>query len=138
MENDFFALLSGYSALTDLVPAAKITPVQYSQGAVGTLVRFTKITGAGGLTMRGSDGLAASLMQIDVRAATYGEVLAVRNVLIGRNSSGGLLHPYRGTVGDTVFQLIRLNSDRGVDLEKTDAQDFHTTSLDFDIWSRAA
>jgi hypothetical protein len=138
MENDFFAILAGHPALLALVPVAKITPVKYTQGVTGTLIRYTKITGIPGLHMQGSDGLTESLMQIDVRAATYGEAIAVRNVLVGPNSDGGLLHPFRGLMGSTDFRLIYLANDRGVLHEKTGAQEFHTTSLDFAIRSRAA
>lgn len=138
MENDFLAILKAHSPLVLLIPTAKMTPVNYSQGVTGTLLRYRKITGGGGLTMAGSDGLSSSLMQIDIRAVTYGAVIAVRNVLIGPNSGGGLLHPYRGTVGSTVFQIISLSDDRGVQFEKTGAEEFHTTSLDFNVWSRAA
>lgn len=137
METDFYALLVGHVALTALVPANRITPSQYTQATGNPCVRYTKIDGITGLHMRGSDGLTSSLMQIDIRGVSAASVLAVRNVLIGSHGEGGLLHPYRGIEGGTVFQLIQLRSDRGVQFEKPGAVEYYTCSLDFDIWSRA-
>ena len=138
MEDDFYALLTEHAPLIALVPAGKITPSTYTQGATGTVVRYQVIDSATGIHMQGSDGLASTLMQVDVRAASVAAVKAVRDVLVGRHGVGGLLHPYRGIIGDTRIQLIQLRSDRGIRFEKTAAQEFYTASLDFDIWSRAA
>jgi len=138
MEDDFYALLAGHVPLTTLVAANKITPSNYAQGVAGTVIRYQVIDGATGLHMRGSDGLTSSLMQIDIRAGGVAAVKAVRAVLIGVHGTGGLLHPYRGIVGDTQFKVINLRSDRGIRHEKPGSQDFYTASLDFDIWSRAA
>lgn len=138
MEDDFYALLAGHVQLTSLVPANKITPSVYSQGLTGTVIRYQVIDGVTGLHMRGSDGLTSSLMQIDIRAGSVAAAKAVRAVLIGSHGTGGLLHPYRGIVGNTQFQVISLRSDRGIRHEKPGSQDFYTASLDFDIWSRAA
>lgn len=138
MEDDFYALLASHVPLTTLVPASKITPSVYSQSATGTLVRYQMIDGTPGLHMQGSDGLTSSLMQVDIRAASVAAAKAVRAVLIGKHGTGGLLHPYRGIVGLTAFQVISLRSDRGIRHEKPGTQDFYTASLDFDIWSRAA
>jgi len=138
MEDDFYALLSTHAPLTNLVPADKITPSTYSQGVAGTVIRYQVIDSAPGLHMGGSDGLASSLMQVDIRAGSVAAAKAVRALLIGKHAVGGLLHPYRGVVGETEFQLINLRSDRGIRHEKPGSQDFYTASLDFDVWSRAA
>lgn len=138
MEQDFFALLASYAPLTALVPTTRITPVQYTQATGNPCLRYTKIDGTTGLHMTGSDGLTSSLMQIDIRALTFASLMAVRNVLIGAHGVGGLLHPYRGVVGDTDFRLIQLRSDRGVQFEKPGSVEYYINSLDFDVWSRAA
>jgi len=135
MEIDFASILTGHAALTNLVPATRITPSQFVQGTAGPCLRYTKIDGITGLHMRGSDGLTSSLMQIDVRSIAAGGVmplLAVRDVLVV------LLHPFRGVVGGTDFRLIQLRSDRGIKFEKPGAEEFYTCSLDFDVWSKAA
>lgn len=138
LESDFRSILTGHAALTALVPAARIFPANYAQGAASPAIRFNKINGATGLHMRGSDGLTETLMQIDVRSkvregvGAHGEVTAVRDVLVA------LLHPYRGIKGDTDFRLISLDADRGVDFERTGADEYYTATLDFRIWSRAA
>ena len=138
MEADFKAILTGHAPLTALVPAARITPTQYTQATGNPCLRYTKIDGITGLHMQGSDGLSSTLMQIDIRGVTYASVLAVRNVLVGTHGHGGLLHPYRGIEGATAFQLIQLRSDRGVQFEKPGSVEYYTTSLDFDVWSKAA
>lgn len=131
MDADFRAILAGHAALTNLV-STRIYPVQYPQAAASPAVRYTVINAAPGLHMQGSDGLTETLMQIDVRATTFASSVAIRDVLVA------LLHPYRGLVGNTDFRLIRLSSDRGAQFEKPANFEYFTTSLDFQIWSRAA
>jgi len=135
MEADFYAILTGHTALTNLVPATKITASNYKQGATGTLIRYSKVSGITGIHMTGSDGLSDSLMQIDIRglaSSGIGPVMAVRDVLVA------VLHPYRGIQGSTDFQVINLTNDRGVQFEKPDTVEYFTCSLDFNVWSRAA
>lgn len=131
MEADFKALLSAHASLTALV-SNRIYPTTYPQAAVSPAIRYTKISGQIGLHMQGSDGLSDTLMQVDVRASTFASLMSVRNALVG------LLHHYRGIVGATDFRLISLATDRGARFEKPDAVEYHTTSLDFSIWSRSA
>ena len=131
MENDFRAILAGDVKLIGLV-GARITPVVYEQGVAGNAVRFSKVTGADALHMQGKDGLNVSVMQVDVRASKVAEVLAIRDAL------RELLDPYSGLQGGTDFLLISLRDDRGVQFDTTGAQEFYTTSLDFDVHSRAA
>jgi hypothetical protein len=49
-----------------------------------------------------------------------------------------LLHGFQGVQGATDFKLIALRDDRGVQFAKTEAASYYTTSLDFDVYSRAA
>jgi hypothetical protein len=139
MESDFRAILAGYAALIALV-GTRIYPSAYAQGATDPCIRYQKITGGTGLHMQGSDGLDDAQVQVDIRGLTVASVIAVRDVLIGTHGTGGLLHPYRGIVGDTDFRLIRLvdGGDRGIRHEKPNDVDYYTASLDFRIWSRAA
>ena len=131
LEADFRAILAGHAPLTALV-STRIFPTTYPQTAANPAIRYTKVSGTIGLHMQGSDGLTETLMQIDVRAATFASMIGVRNVLVA------LLHPYRGIVGTTDFRLISLANDRGAQFEKPDAIEYHTTSLDFSIFHRAA
>ena len=131
MENDFRAILAGSVALIARV-GAQIYPVIYPQGVAGNAVRYSKVTGADALHMQGKDGLEVSVMQVDVRASKVAEVLAIRDAL------RDLLDAYSGIQGGTDFQLISLRDDRGVQFDTTGAQEFYTTSLDFDVHSRAA
>lgn len=131
MENDFRALLATDATIIGLV-AARIYPAVYAQNATDPAIRYQKITGAPGLHMRGSDGLSADLMQVDVRAATAAEVLSIRDAIVNR------LHAFSGLQGPTDFLVIALRDDRGVKFEKTEPKAYYTASLDFDVHSRLA
>ena len=131
MEVDFLALLVGNAALAALV-VDRIYPSTYDQGAASPALRYSKVAGSTGLHMRGSDGLSSDLMQVDARALTALEAMRIRDALVA------LLHGYSGQLGATAFQLIELNSDRGVQFDETGAEKFYTASLDFDVWSRPA
>ena len=130
MENDFRALMAGDPAIAALV-VARIYPATYSQSTVNPCIRYRKITGSIGLHMQGTDGLGSALMQVDVRALTAVSALAVKEAVIAK------LHGFKGVSGSTEFLVIALNDDRGVAFEKTDAEEFYTASLDFDLsWRR--
>ena len=131
METDFRAILAGSTVLTNFV-STRIYPSTYAQNSANPAIRYAKITGADALHMQGSDGLDFSTIQIDVRAKTAAEVLSIRDAL------RALLNAYSGTQGSTKFLLISLRDDRGVKFETTGPQSFYTTSLDFDVTSRAS
>lgn len=137
METDFRALLAGDVAIIRLV-AGRIYPAAYAQNAADPCVRYQKISGSIGLHMQGSDGLSTDLMQIDVRAAAGSSGEGAAKALAIRDALVALLHGYRGLVGSTQFQLIALRDDRGVQFETSGAKSYYTTSLDFDVYSRAA
>ena len=134
VETDFRALL--LAAVTSLVgsnAAGKaVYPATYPQNAPAPAVRYAKITGAPGLHMQGSDGLNFDLIQVDARAATAADVLAIRDAAVAA------LHAYSGTQGSTQFQLIALRDDRGEKYETNGAQQFFTLSMDFDVTWRVA
>lgn len=142
MEDDFRSILTGHAPLTALVPADQIHADYYPQGAPATGIRISKITRQIGAHMSGSDGLSSATMQVDIRTPASGgkvSLLAIVNVLIGANGTGGLLHPFRGVKGTTRFQVVTLANDRGVDFDKSDGvNEYLTASLDFDVRSSAA
>lgn len=132
LEADFRSILSNHASLTNLVPAARIYTAYYPQASGDPAIRISKITGATGVHMQGSDGLSSTLMQIDIRGlASLGAVpvLAIRDVLMAK------LHTFRGTVGSTFFQVISLDADRGIDFEKPTTTEYLTATLDFDVRS---
>lgn len=130
METDFRSLIAGDPAVAALV-AARIYPSTYAQAKDNPCVRYRKVTGTIGLHMRGSDGLGDDLMQIDVRALTALSAIAVKDAIIAK------LHGFAGVSGNTEFLVIGLRDDRGVGFEKTDAEQFYTASLDFNVsWRR--
>lgn len=134
MEVDFRALL--LATVTGLVGSnaagPAVYPATYAQSAPTPAVRYAKITGADDLHMQGTDGLNFDLVQVDARATTAADVLAIRDAI------KAALNPYVGTQGSTAFQLIRLRDDRGVNYETNGAQQFFTLSLDLDVIWRAA
>lgn len=131
MEEEFRALLTGDAATAALV-GTRVYPATYPQTAVDPCVRYRKVAGGPGMTMAGSDGLAAEQIQVDVRALTAASALSIRDAIVAK------LHGFKGQQGDVMFQAIALDSDRGLDFESTGAKTYYTTSLDFSVWSAAA
>jgi hypothetical protein len=133
METDFRAILAGDATISGLVTTAGVTriyPSAYAQGAASPALRYMRVSGAPGLHMRGSDGLDSALMQVDCRAASAASALAVRDALVAK------LHGFSGAQGGSYFQLIALQSDRGVRFDDTGPTAYYTASLDFECWSR--
>jgi hypothetical protein len=135
MESDFRAILIGDVTLVGFV-ATRVYPSTYAQGAISPAIRYTKVVGSTGLNMSGADGLSESTMQVDVRVADSGH--AARDAQTIRDRVVELLHGYRGTEGETEFQLIAINSDRGIAFDDAGATKYYSASLDFDVWHRAA
>lgn len=137
MEADFRALL--LAAVTSFVGSnaagSAVYPTNYPQGAPSPAARYKKITGADEMHMKGSDGLHRDVLQVDARAATEAEVLAIRDAIV---TGAAKLHTYSGTQGATAFQLIACRDDRGTQYETNGAQQFFTLSLDLDVIWRAA
>lgn len=125
MEAALHALLAGYAPLTALV-STRIYWNHYPQSAADPAVRLTKVTGAPGYHMQGSDGLQASIVQIDVRALTFGSAVAVRNAIVSR------LHAKRIEQGTIEFKGIFLRDEQQT-FEKTDTESYHRFRLDFDV-----
>ena len=130
MESDLRAVLTADATLTALV-GTRVYWNAYPQTAADPAVRLSKISGAPGYHMGGSDGLDASIVQIDVRAVSVTSMWAVRNAIVDRLSG------FRGTQGSTVFQGIFLRFERQT-AEKPGEQLYHIAQLDFDVWSGAA
>ena len=131
MEADFRSLLVGDPALVGLV-AARVYPKTYAQATVDPAVRYTRITGGVGVHMRGSDGLFSATMQVDARALTEKEALAIQDAIIER------LHCFRGVEGTTDFRLIVLDSGPRGAFDDTGPKSYFTTSMDFAVSYRAA
>lgn len=126
MEAALRALLVGYAPLTALV-GTRIFWSAYPQGAADPAVRLTKVAGAPGYHMQGSDGLTDSIVQIDVRATTVTGMWAVRDAIVGK------LDGYR----DSNFRGVFLTSERQRVDEATLGL-YHMAQLDFDVWFRAS
>ncbi|MDF2994676.1 MAG: hypothetical protein K0R27_313 [Xanthobacteraceae bacterium] len=111
----------------------------YPQGIGSPAARLSRIGGAVGYHMAGSDGLDGAQVQIDVRArapngndaAGYKLASDAAKAVIARLSG------YRGEHGGVRFGGIFLTAERSY-ADKPESQLFHVVSLDFDIWSRTA
>lgn len=130
MEADLRALLAGYAPLTSLV-STRIAWNAIGQGWADPNVVLYKITGQPGYHMQGSDGLESSIVQINVRALTFGSMIQVKNAIIDRLSG------FRGTMGDTRFQGIFKTGERQA-FEKVETASYHTCQIDWEVHSRAA
>lgn len=96
------------------------------QDAADPCVVLYKITGAPTYHMHGSDGLEASIVQIDVRALSVTSMWAVSRAIQGKLSG------YK----DVNFRGIFLRSDRQSS-EKPGTTLYHRSSQDFDVWFAA-
>jgi len=130
METDFRALLINDPAIAALV-STRIYPSTYAQGATSPAVRYMRIGGAPGMHLRGSDGLDQALMQVDARAGTDASANAVRDAIVAK------LNSFSGVQGATKFQLIELQSDRGVQFDNTGPTNYYTASMDFAVKASA-
>lgn len=128
MEANLRALLIGHAPLTALVPAARIVWNYLPQNTQRPAIVLFKIAGTPGLVLEGSDGLAASVVQIDVQATGVSSMWAIRDVLLA------LLHGHR----DAAFDGIFLRTERQDSEELTGGTIFHRASLDLDIWAQLA
>ena len=140
METALRALLISDATLVGLVGANTgsspgVGPSIYwgdiPQGAKDPAVAMYKISGAPGYHMKGSDGLEASIVQINVRATSVPTMQAVSRAIKDRLSG------FRGERDATDFRGIFLRDERTAS-EKPGTTHYQTSQLDFDIWSRAA
>lgn len=130
MEVALRALLAAHAPLTALV-GSRIVWNEIPQASADPNVSLFKITGAPGYHMQGADGLESSIVQINVRALTFGGMIQVKNAIIDRLSG------FRGSMGDTRFQGIFKTGERQA-FEKVDTASYHTAQIDFEVHSRAA
>jgi hypothetical protein len=127
MQSELRALLANDATLAALV-STRIYWNHIPQDATDPCVVMYLITGAPGVHTQGSDRLTSSIVQINVRATTVASMVSVRNAIVAK------LHAFSGTQGNIVFQGIFLRDERQ-DSEKPDTTLYHTSQLDFDVWS---
>lgn len=130
MQADFRALL-----VTDAPLAALVSTRVYwnaiPQDAADPAVVMYLIDSAPGYAMGGADGLTSSLVQIDVRAVSAASMWAIRDAIVTALSG------YAGTQGDTDFRGVFQRGERQSS-EKPGTVLYHRSSLDFEVFSRAA
>jgi hypothetical protein len=97
METEIRALLTGSTAITDLVPAARINFGTHPQGAGYPAIVLNVIGGAEGLTMNGTNNLTEGRLQVDCYGVTYASPKQVSDAV------KALLHGYR----DAAFRIIQ-------------------------------
>lgn len=132
MESALRALLTGYAPLAALV-STRIYWNALPQAVVRPAVVMFKVAGAEGLTHGGPDGLASSIVQIDIQVAATTTITnptahmwAIRDAIIAK------LHGY----SDATFGLIRHDSERQSAEELAGAGSLiHRSSNDFTVWS---
>ena len=128
MEEAFLALLAGSSAVTALVPAARINWGAHPQGQPLPGVVLNVVSGSEGLTLKGSDGLSQGRVQVDCYAGTYPVAKALSRVIIGR------LHGASGPNLRLVAHVATRDSREG---GSNEAERPYRVSLDFQTHWRA-
>lgn len=126
MQENLRALLVNSAAVAGLVEA-RIVWNHLPQATQRPAIVLYKISGAIGISMRGSDGLEGSLVQIDIQAPTVDSMFAIRDAVVA------VLHGYR----DETFRGIFMQSERQ-DSDLLVSGLVHRSSLDFQVWALAA
>lgn len=111
----------------------------YPQGIASPAIRLSRIGGAVGHHMQGTDGLDGAQVQIDVRATAARDEDAAGFGLAyaAAQAVEALLNGFKGEHAGTLFQGCFLTAKRAT-AEKSDSALHHTMQLDFDIWSSAS
>lgn len=122
-ESEFRAILTGSSAVTDIVPAARLNWGEAPQGAAAPYVCLWLISHFDRTHLRGVTGLFESRVQIDVYAATAKQAMDLGEII------ASLLHGY----SSGGFQLIRREGTRGPNRETgtNEPTRLHRRSHDF-------
>lgn len=90
MEEDFTAVLTAASAVTSIVPVARINWGQHPQGAAYPALVLNLIDNAPGLTMQGTDGLWSGRVQVDCYAREFKQARDLATAV------AAALHGHRG------------------------------------------
>jgi hypothetical protein len=122
MEEDFRALLTGASAVTALVPVARINWGAHPQGGGAPYLVLTVIGNEAGLTMQGPDGLWQGRVQVDCCAPDYAAAKIASRAVIA------VLHSYRGGGFRLVEHVATRDSREG---GSNEAERAFRVSLDF-------
>jgi hypothetical protein len=129
MEGALIALLLADSGLV-AIAAARVYPGSRPQGSALPAIVLARVSGAPLYADDGEVGLGQARIQIDCWAATYGEAKTLARAVTA------CLSGFEGTVGDTVFQFIELDTERDLREGGSDAADYpFRTALDFLVWT---
>lgn len=126
MQENLRVLLANSAAVSELVET-RIVWNHLPQAMQRPAIVLYKISGAPGVSMRGSDALEGALVQIDIQALSVESMFAIRDAVVT------LLHGYR----DETFRGIILQSERQ-DSDLLVNALVHRSSLDFQVWALAA
>jgi hypothetical protein len=99
MESDFYSLLTGTTAITDVVSTRIYKDIVDQNTAYPNLL-FIRTGGDADVAMDGPIGLERSEMTLQVRAKSAATVISARDAV------KSALNGYSGTVGSTEFQGI--------------------------------
>jgi hypothetical protein len=124
MEQEFRAILTGATAVTSLVPAARIAWGGAPQGVGHPYVVLWLIGGQDGAHMNGPNELFEGRVQVDCYGRTYSEASAVAAAI------KPVLHFYRGGGFQGVFHAGTRSSREG---GTNEAERPYRVSLDFTL-----
>lgn len=127
MEEALFALLTGAPEIA-AIAGDRVYPELIPQRAQDPLVVYYRIGGAPGYRMAGPDGLLNGQFQVDCRARSHPEALALGRAVHKRLSG------YRGPAGGRSIGGIFIRNERH-DADKPGAEEFFRVSIDIDVWA---
>lgn len=130
MEVALRALLAAYAPLNALV-GTRIVWNEIPQASADPNVSLFNIVPGVSYHYQGPSSLKGALVQINVRALSFGSAVAVRDAIEARLSG------FRGTQGSTVFGGIFLRDTRS-SKEKPASVEYHIMQMDFEVWHSPA
>lgn len=132
MEEALTALLLADATVTSLTGTGdRLTWDVIPQGKTGAAAVMYLISGIPDYHTAGPSGLVESRVQINCRASTKADALALARAI------EAALSGYSGTVGGIKFNpILKLGSRSRFD--KTDSERFYLASADYQVWSGLA
>jgi hypothetical protein len=122
MEEEFRAILTAATAVTNIAPSSRINFGEHPQGAAFPAIVLNTIGDNAGQTLKGSDELSIGRVQVDCYAMTYGAAKLLSRAALAA------LDTYRGGDFLAIFHVGTRDTREG---GSNEAERPYRVSLDF-------
>ncbi len=133
MEKQFVSLVTSQTAVTNII-AARFYPVKLPQAGVFPAMVYTVISGDRDYNQDGQTDLVPYLVQLDLFAESYSEVVALRDAIVA--SMTGVINQDYGSPA-VCFSGVLIRQERDGYTEPLDASDsgLFRKSIDVEVWA---